>query len=127
MGLGRHGGGVGAARYLAEQDARVTITDLADADALADSLDQLVGTGIDRFHLSGHREVDFTEADLVVVNPAVRPDNPLVELARKAGARITSEIELFLDACPARVIGVNGTAGKSTKAAMLAAELDAAE
>ena len=126
MGLGRHGGGVGAARYLAEQGARVTVTDLADADALADSLDELAGAGIERFHLGGHREADFTEADLVVVNPAVRPDNPFVELARTAGARITSEIELFLDACPAPVIGVTGTTGKSTTAAMIAAALDAA-
>ena len=126
MGLGRHGGGVGAARYLAEQGARVTVTDLADADALADSLEELAGAGIERFHLGGHREADLTEADLVVVNPAVRPDNPWVEVARTAGAQIKSEIELFLDACPAPVIGVTGTTGKSTTAAMIAAALDAA-
>ncbi len=126
MGLGRHGGGVGAARYLAQQGARVTVTDLADAAALSDSLEELSGAGIELFHLSGHREADFTEADLVVANPAVRPDNPLVKLARTAGARITSEIELFLDVCPAPVIGVTGTTGKSTTAAMIAAALDAA-
>jgi UDP-N-acetylmuramoylalanine--D-glutamate ligase len=126
MGLGRHGGGVGAAQYLAQEGARVTITDLADQGALADSLEELAGAGIERFHLGGHREADFTKADLVVVNPAVRPDNPLVELAQTAGARITSEIELFLDACPAPVIGVTGTTGKSTTAAMIAAALDTA-
>ncbi len=126
MGLGRHGGGVGAARYLAQHGARVTVTDLAGTSELTDSLDQLAGTPIERFHVGGHRKGDFTDADLIVVNPAVRPDNSLVALARAAGARITSEIELFLSACPAHVIGVTGTTGKSTTAAMIAAALDAA-
>ncbi len=125
MGLGRHGGGAGAARYLAQHGARVTVTDLAAASDLASSLDELAGTPIERFHLSGHCEADFTDANLIVVNPAVRPDNRFVALAQAAGARITSEIEMFLAACPAHVIGVTGTTGKSTTAAMIAAALDA--
>jgi UDP-N-acetylmuramoylalanine--D-glutamate ligase len=125
MGLGRHGGGATAARYLAEQGASVTVTDLADAAALADSLETFAGVPVGRFHLGGHRECDFTNVDLVVVNPAVRPGNPLVELARQSGAEITSEIEMFLAACPAPVIGVTGTNGKSTTAAMAAAILSA--
>jgi UDP-N-acetylmuramoylalanine--D-glutamate ligase len=123
MGLGRHGGGAAAARYLAEKGARVTVTDLADAAALADSVEELAGAGIERLQLGAHYDADFREADLVVVNPAVRPDNPFVELARAAGARIASETELFLEACRAPVIGVTGTTGKSTTAAMIAAAL----
>ena len=46
-------------------------------------------------------------------------------IAQQSGVRITSETELFLDACPARVIGVTGTVGKSTTAAMLDAVLQA--
>jgi UDP-N-acetylmuramoylalanine--D-glutamate ligase len=126
MGLGRHGGGAAAAHYLAEQGAIVTVTDLADAAALADSLKALDDVSINRFHLGGHHESDFANVDLVVVNPAVRPGNPLVELARKSGAEITSEIEMFLAACPAPVIGITGTNGKSTTAAMTAAIINAA-
>src|ERR1700716_1363126 len=113
MGLGRHGGGVAAARYLARRGARVTVTDVADAESLADSLTSLRGESIERFALGAHREADFRACDALVVNPAVRPDNPFRELARRSGAAITSEIELFLDACPATVIGVTGTNGKS--------------
>jgi UDP-N-acetylmuramoylalanine--D-glutamate ligase len=36
MGLGHFGGGVAAARWLAQQGAIVTVTDLADKAALAD-------------------------------------------------------------------------------------------
>ena len=38
MGLGHFGGGAAAARWLARREARVTVTDLADETALADSL-----------------------------------------------------------------------------------------
>jgi len=126
MGLGRFGGGIAAARWLARQGALVTVTDLADEIALADSLLALKDSPIAAYHLGGHREDDFRNSDLLVVNPAVRPGNPLLELARRSGARLSSEIELFMEACPARQIGVTGSNGKSTTAAMTAAILRAA-
>jgi UDP-N-acetylmuramoylalanine--D-glutamate ligase len=123
MGLGRHGGGVVVARWLAEQGAHVTVTDLADRQALADSARALADVKIARWALGGHQPADFETADAVVVNPAVRPDQPLLALAKAAGVMITSEIELFLDRCPAPVVGVTGSNGKSSTATMLAAML----
>ena len=125
MGLGHFGGGVAAARWLARRGASVTVTDLADRHVLAKSLAQLRHEPIERFRLKRHHEEDFLSADLVVVNPAVRPENPFLEIARQRGARLTSEIGLFLDACPAKVVGVTGTNGKSTTAAMIAAIFEA--
>jgi len=124
MGLGHFGGGAAAARWLARQGARVTVTDLADEARLADTLATLRGEPI-TFHLGGHRDEDFLQAQLLVVNPAVKPDDRLVALAAAAGARLTSEIELFLSACPAPVIAVTGSNGKSTTTAMTAATLRA--
>ncbi len=123
MGLGRHGGGVAAARWLAGQGARVTVTDLADESTLAESLAELSDAPIAAYQLAGHREADFRRAEIVVVNPAVAPGNHYVGAAREAGAKVTSEIELFLNACPARVVGVTGSAGKSTTASMLTSML----
>jgi UDP-N-acetylmuramoylalanine--D-glutamate ligase len=125
MGLGRHGGGVGAARYLAELGARVTVTDLANERTLADSLRELSGVPIEQWRLGSHEPDDFRHADAVVVNPAVRPDHPLVAEARTAGATVTTEVGLFLDVCPARTIGVTGTTGKSSTATMIASILQA--
>ncbi len=121
FGLGRHGGGVGAARWLAEQGARLTITDLADPASLADSLRALAETSIERWRLGEHVASDFEHADILVVNPAIKPGHPLLEAARSRGAKITSEIELVLGHCPALVIGVTGSNGKSTTASMIAA------
>jgi len=125
MGLGHFGGGVAAARYLARQGARITVTDLADEAALSDSLNALQGEVISEFHLGGHRQRDFSVGDLVVVNPAVRPENPLLEVARRHGVALSSEIELFMRACPAPIIAVTGSNGKSTTAAMTAAIFEA--
>ncbi len=125
MGLGHFGGGVAAARWLARRGAEVTVTDRADERALADSLAALRDEPIARFHLGGHREADFRHTDLVVVNPAVRPGSRFLEIAREAGVSLTSEIELLLQACPARIVGVTGSNGKSTTAAMTAAILKA--
>lgn len=62
---------------------------------------------------------------MVVVNPAVRPDSPWLELARQSGAALTTEIDLFLQHCPAPTVGVTGSNGKSTTAAMIVAILRA--
>lgn len=125
MGLGHFGGGVAAARWLARSGATVTVTDLADAEHLRDALAALHGESIAAFHLGGHREEDFRNIDLLVVNPAVHPDSPWLEIARQAGVPIRCEIELFMQACRGRIVGVTGTNGKSTTAAMTAAALRA--
>ena len=43
MGLGRFGGGVGVTQWLARQGAKVTVTDMAPAERLAESLRQIDG------------------------------------------------------------------------------------
>ena len=125
MGLGQFGGGAAAARWLAAQGARVTVTDLADERALAHSLGSLASCKIAALHLGRHCEADFREADLLIVNPAVRPTNPWLAIARQNGVPLTTEIDLFLHHCPAATIGVTGSNGKSTTAAMIAAILQA--
>jgi UDP-N-acetylmuramoylalanine--D-glutamate ligase len=127
MGLGRFGGGLGVAKWLHGQGARVLVTDMASANALAGPLAQLP-KGIDT-RLGEHVEADFTNADLVVASPAVsKPwNNPYLNAATNAGVPITTEIGLAIDRLPSRTrtIGVTGTAGKSTTSAMLARALEA--
>ncbi|HUG90355.1 MAG TPA: UDP-N-acetylmuramoyl-L-alanine--D-glutamate ligase [Planctomycetaceae bacterium] len=126
MGLGRFGGGVGAVRFLVERGARVTVTDLAREEELADSLAQLDGLPIDRLVLGRHERQDFEQADLVVVNPAVPCDSAFLQAARQAGVPLTSEMNLFWLSNRGRTIGVTGSSGKSTTAALLDAILQAA-
>ncbi len=119
MGLGTRAGGLGVATYLATHGAIVTVTDTRPADALQDPIAALSGLPI-AFSLGGHQERDFTpaNADIVVRNPAVRKHSPWLELARRSGVAVEMEMSLFLRLCPAPVIGVTGTKGKSTTSAL---------
>lgn len=128
VGLGRFGGQISAARWLAEQGAAVTVTDLAPAEKLAESLAQLEGLSID-YRLGGHDERDLDVCDLLVVSPAVPKDrSAFIQTAIERGIPISAEMNLLVERCPARrIIGVTGSAGKSTTTAMLGSILATAE
>ncbi len=118
MGLGGFGGGVGVTRWLVRAGARVTVTDKAPAERLEPALAELAGLPI-TLHLGGHDDADFRATDLVVVNPAVPPTSEYLALATQAGVPITTEINLFVERCPAGCVGITGSVGKSTVTAMI--------
>jgi len=113
MGLGLFGGGVGVAQFLARQGARVTVTDLRNAAELSSSIKQLEGLPIS-YKLGGHSEEDFTNADMVVVNPAVPKNSKFIQLAINNRVPIDTEMNIFFKLCPAPIIGITGSNGKST-------------
>ncbi len=124
LGLGRFGGGTGAARYLARQGARVIATDLRSAAELPEAVAALEGLENVELVLGRHRAADLESAALVVANPAVPRSSPWLQCAKRA--RITTEIELLLGATHARRIGVTGTHGKTSTATFTARLLEAA-
>ncbi len=117
-GLGRFGGTIAASRWLVEQGAHVMVTDMETRENLADSVKQLKDLPI-TWRLGEHREEDFTKADLIVASPAIPTTNAYLQAATKAGVPITTEIRLVVERCPAAIIGVTGTKGKSTTTALL--------
>jgi UDP-N-acetylmuramoylalanine--D-glutamate ligase len=65
--------------------------------------------------------------DVVVKSPGVPPDQPLLRAAREQGVPVWSEVELGFRLLPrARFVGVTGTNGKTTTAALLGAIFRAA-
>ncbi len=122
MGLGVHGGGLGVARFLVEQGADVTVTDLRSPEQLASTLAQLEGLPL-RFVLGTHREEDFRDADIVVRNPGVPRESRYLAIAREAGAAVEMEMTLFFRLCPGPIIGITGTKGKTTTTLLTGAML----
>lgn len=120
MGLGLNGGGLASAQFFASRGASVTVTDTKDEKALAESLAALEGLPI-RLVLGRHEMEDFSRADLVIKNPAVRADSPYLAAARA----VETDISTFLRYCPAPVAAVTGSKGKSTTASALAHALSA--
>lgn len=125
MGLGLFSGGVAAVRYFAREGAKVLVTDLRTGVELAESIARVKGPNVS-FRLGAHRAGDFTDADLVVANPGVPVDNKFLNAARRAGVPIDAEMNLFFKSCRAPIVGVTGSNGKSTTAALIAHILQAA-
>lgn len=126
VGLGRFGGGVGVTRWLAEQGAAVTVTDQAAEESLRASLEAIADLPV-KTVLGGHAACDLGAFNLVVINPAVdKRKSPFFREIAARGVPWTTEVNLFLERCPARVIGVTGSYGKSTTCAMLTAVLERA-
>ncbi len=127
MGLGRFGGGIGVARWLCEQGARVLVTDLSTEADLAQSVASLEDLGLE-YRLGGHDPADLDGCDLIVVSPAVdKRKSDFFQTSDNKHIPWTSEMTLFLERCPARIVGITGTVGKSTTTAMVGTILEAAQ
>ena len=118
LGLGVNQGGLGVARFLVEHGAEVRVTDLQSAETLAGPLSELEGLPI-AYTLGRHDEADIEWAEIVVRNPAVPRESKWLELARRTDAQVEMEMTLFFRLCPAPIIGVTGTKGKTTTTAIL--------
>tara|TARA_R110002111_G_scaffold153375_1_gene220144 strand:+ start:95942 stop:97375 length:1434 start_codon:yes stop_codon:yes gene_type:complete len=126
LGLGRFGGGIAAVDYLARRGAQITVIDAKTKEALSDSLRQIEQYPEIRYEL-GSTLTELPETDLLVANPAIPPDHPLLKSALEQQIPVTSEIELFWKLNPGRVMGVTGSNGKSTTTAMIHAIMQASE
>lgn len=86
-------------------------------DELTPELVSLMRMGA-KFNL-GEKYLENLDCDLLIRTPGMRPDLPQILAAKKHGAKITSEMELFFDLCPCKIIGVTGSDGKSTTSTLI--------
>ena len=119
LGLAREGSAL--ARFLAERGASVTVTDIKPSEALTDRISALSGLPL-RYALGSHPEALLDETDILFVSPGIPLGIPFLVEARRRGVPLSSETRLFTRLCPALVVGVTGSSGKSTTTA-LAGEL----
>jgi len=116
--------GIALARFLAAQGARVTLSDAKSAETLGDALGELEGLPIE-LALGGHPD-SLLDVDVLFLSPGVPLEAPLVREARRRGLAISSEPRLFTQLCPAPVVGVTGSSGKTTTTALIGEMLAAA-
>ncbi|MBI2097414.1 MAG: UDP-N-acetylmuramoyl-L-alanine--D-glutamate ligase [Candidatus Vogelbacteria bacterium] len=62
---------------------------------------------------------DLARFDLIFRSPGVPYHLPALAAARKSGVKFSSATKLFFEQCPAKIIGVTGTKGKSTVVTLL--------
>ena len=116
LGLARQGKAL--LRYLAQEGADVIASDLRDAEVLQETLESLSGVPA-RYVLGEHPFSLLDGTDLVCLSAGVPIDAPIVVEARRRGVPLSNDAQLFLERCPATVVGITGSSGKTTTTVLL--------
>ncbi len=111
-------------RLLAQAGAQVTARDKKTEEQLGEITSELREKGV-RLILGEHY-LEGLEGDIIFRTPGLRPDHPALLEAKASGAQITSEMEVFFQVCPCRMIAVTGSDGKTTTTTLIAEMLRAA-
>ncbi len=121
--LGAVRSGVAAARLAKKLNALPFISDLADEEQLAESLEIIINEGID-YELGKHSERVF-DCDLMVTSPGVPSDAAVIKEAVTRNIKIISELDFASYFCRGDIISITGTNGKTTTTSLCAHTLNA--
>ncbi len=102
---------------LLESGAKVIAYDKKSEDELGDIARGLRAAGVAL--VCGRDYLERLEGDVIFRTPGLRYDHPALELARARGALVTSEMELFFEFCPCKIIAVTGSDGKTTTTSLI--------
>ena len=111
--LGAARQGLALAKYLSAHGARITVTDQKDEQMLQDVISDFQEREIN-WVLGGHPVEMLDEADYLSLSGGVPLTIPLVEEAIRRGIPRTKDSHGFTELVPCPVIGITGSAGKTT-------------
>ena len=122
MGLGLLGRGIGVTKFLAENGAKVTVTDLKTKGELEDAVKEInifIKTNKLKaisYKLGGHNIADIKQAGLIIRAANVPIDSPYLKEVKKNKITVTQDATLFAQLVGegVKIIGITGTRGKST-------------
>jgi UDP-N-acetylmuramoylalanine--D-glutamate ligase len=115
VGLARTG--VALCRFLAEQGAKVTVTDQAAPEALADQRRDIANLGVTED--LGVAQPRWQGYDAIVLSPGVPPELPWLKAARAEGLPVMGELEVASHFIYRPLLAVSGTNGKTTTTTLL--------
>ena len=73
----------------------------------------------------GDNYLDGVQADVLFRTPGMHPGNPAIVALAEQGAMVTSEMEVFFEVCPCKLIAVTGSDGKTTTTTLISEMLKA--
>lgn len=104
-------------KILVEMGAKVSARDKKELDALEDVGLELKKLGV--CLILGDNYLENLNEDIIFKTPGMRIDIPQLVEAQKRGSEITSEMEVFFEICPAEIIAVTGSDGKTTTTTLI--------
>ena len=109
-----------------ELGAQVTLCDQKKSlDDFGDYADTLRRLKVD-LSLGEHYTDGFAGQDIIMRTPGYEYYKPALQAALKAGAMVTSEVELFFEFCPCEIVAVTGSDGKTTTTTLISKMFEAA-
>ena len=117
LGMARSGEAV--ARLLHKLGAKVTVNDASDKEESRRQGDSLKAEGI-QVVLGSHPLSLLEGCDLVVKNPGIPYDRPIIEEAVQRSIPVITEIEVAYTVTQAPLIGITGSNGKTTTTMLVA-------
>ena len=117
--------GLALTRYLADQGASVVLTDARPAEDLVDVRAALADLPVE--WVLGEHPLSLLEGtDLVCPSGGVPLTIPLVQEAIWRGIRLSNDSQIFMDVVPGLVVGITGSAGKTTTTTLMGRIAEAA-
>ena len=111
--LGAARQGLALAKFLTEKGARVTITDQKDEIDLQ-RIKEGFNAGDVEWVLGGHPFELLDSADMISLSGGVPLDIPFVQEAVRRHLPLINDSQVFMDHVPCPVVGITGSAGKTT-------------
>lgn len=112
VGLARQG--LALARYLAPKGCHLVLTDRRTEAELREARETLDGIGSIEWALDGHPLEILDGADMVCPSGGVSLNLPLLVEAKRRGIPLSNDSQIFLETAPCLVVGITGSAGKTT-------------
>lgn len=112
VGLGKSG--IAACNLLVGKGAKVSVSDCSDSQLIQEYLHSLDKKHIVDIEIGRHTEALIEGQDLVVTSPGVPFNSLPLRWARAKGISVIAEIELAFAFCPAPIVAITGTNGKTT-------------
>lgn len=103
--------------FLISCGANVTACDKKEKSQLGEVAERLENLGVTL--ICGEDYLKNLDFEIIFKTPGMRPDVKELEDARKNGAVVTSEMELFFELCPCKIIAVTGSDGKTTTTTLI--------
>ena len=111
--VGMGASGRALSRYLLREGALVTCFDRKSENELSVVYDDFNDRGV-KWSLGPGYLANLPNYKHIFLTPGMKKHQPEILMARKKGAVISTEIDLFLRRCKGTVAGITGSAGKTT-------------
>ncbi len=112
--------------YLYEKKANVTVFDDRTIDEIPkDILNKITTYGFD-FSFGKESLEKLKGFNLIFRSPSCLPTKPELKAEAQRGAIVTTEVEMLMEMCPCKMIGVTGSDGKTTTTSLINAILQKA-